>query len=294
MSPEILFWNRYTNRLEKEAVYGGFWVRLLYQLKPFFLLTHLFLASAWISKLYGFWQNRPASRRKIAPFVKSFQIDMKEFETREFQSFNDFFTRQFQPGARKFAPEGISAPAEARYLGFSNALSIPEIPIKGLLLHPREILGENKFTECFLSGPALIARLCPVDYHRFHYPVDGCTLAQYHLGTRLHSVNPVALRACPSILKINERIVSILNTKNLGLLAYVEVGALCVGKIVQSHPTNAPFKRGDEKGYFLFGASTVLLFGEKGRWDIAEDILKNTQKGLETFVRLGDTVAKSR
>lgn len=218
---------------------------------------------------------------------------MEEFENCSFRNFNEFFIRKFRPDARKFIEEGIPAPTEARYLGYQDASITPSMPVKGLLLAPKDILGENKFTAKFINGPVLIARLCPVDYHRFHYPVDGNTLSQYRLGNKLHSVNPIALKICPWVFTINERVVSILDTKRFGLLAYVEVGALCVGKIVQSHPIDKPFRRGEEKGYFLFGASTVIVFGEKGRWDISDDILKNTQNGLETFVRLGDTVAKS-
>ena len=105
----------------------------------------------------------------------------------------------------------------------------------------------------------------------------------------LHSVNPTALNKRPDILFTNERVVTILKTKNFGLLAYIEVGALCVGKIVQSH-RERNYQRGDEKGYFLFGASTVIVLGEQNKWLPDSDLLENSKSQRESLVRLGEKV----
>jgi phosphatidylserine decarboxylase len=134
-----------------------------------------------------------------------------------------------------------------------------------------------------------VARLCPVDYHRFHFPDDGRILDHYRIPGFYHSVNPLALKKKSDIFITNERHVTSLDTVNFGKLAYIEVGALCVGKIVQSF-TDKVFKRGEEKGYFLFGASTVVLVGQKGLWSPSQDVLENTEKGLETYIKLGDQV----
>ena len=90
---------------------------------------------------------------------------------------------------------------------------------------------------------------------------------------------------------VNERRASILETEKFGKLAYIEVGAAMVGKIIQSHDEATPHSKGDEKGYFLFGGSTVILLGEKGKWSPSEDILANTEVGLETYLHLGEEVA---
>lgn len=105
-------------------------------------------------------------------------------------------------------------------------------------------------------------------------------------------MNPVALQNKSGIFVKNERQVTILNTKHFGLLAYVEVGALCVGKIIQTFTHNTPFDRGDEKGYFLFGASTVIIFGEPGKWKPDQDLLAQTAQGRESFVKLGQGIAE--
>jgi phosphatidylserine decarboxylase len=104
-------------------------------------------------------------------------------------------------------------------------------------------------------------------------------------------VNPLALKYKNQIFINNERHVSLLQTENFGKIAYIEVGAIMVGKIVQTHRWNKPFMRGEEKGYFLFGGSTVIVLGEKGAWKPSADIVKNTNDGIETYLQLGQEVA---
>jgi phosphatidylserine decarboxylase len=140
----------------------------------------------------------------------------------------------------------------------------------------------------------LLARLCPVDYHRYHYPDGGKTQKHYSIHGQYHSVNPTALRFKEDIFISNERRVSILETKNFGKLAFIEVGAVMVGKIVQTHDETKAFRRGQEKGYFLFGGSTVIVLGEPGLWTPSKDLLENTKNGIETYIQLGDAVAISQ
>ena len=135
-----------------------------------------------------------------------------------------------------------------------------------------------------------IARLCPVDYHRFHFPDDGHYLDLYRIPGRLHSVNPMALKAKGDILITNERHVSILQLKHFGKMAFIEVGATCVGRIVQLSPNDREFKRGDEKGMFLFGGSTVIGIGQPGAWELAPNILEHTNNRIESYLRLGHCI----
>jgi phosphatidylserine decarboxylase len=202
--------------------------------------------------------------------------------------------RRFKPGARDFGsdPDVMPAFAEARYLAYEALCEDETFPVKGTDLSPRSILVRPEHVGPFRNGPVLVARLCPIDYHWFHYPADGRTLLRYRIPGRFHSVNPAALRRRSDIFAINERQVSVLETEHFGLLAYVEVGAMAVGKIVQTHPDERPFARGDTKGCFRFGASTVILFGEPGRWLPEADLLQQTAARRETLVRLGEPVAR--
>jgi phosphatidylserine decarboxylase len=182
--------------------------------------------------------------------------------------------------------------AEARYLAWPKINDQLHYPVKGNFLNFDLMLANPKWSKIFDQGPMMIARLCPVDYHRFHYPDDGNVIEHWRVQGDLHSVNPLALKYKNDIFCQNERVVSILKTQNFGHLAYIEVGATCVGKIIQSHAWEKSFKRGDEKGYFLFGGSTVILIGEKGKWLPSEDLLSNTQKEIETWVPIGTSVGE--
>lgn len=290
---EIRYWNREQGREEVERIYGEGALRWLYETAPGRWVGHRLLASRWVSRLSGLWWSSRWSRRRVPAFIRRFAIPEEEFERAEYRSFNDFFSRRFRPGLRPFreAPGELSAFAEGRYSLFDRVDAAGTYPVKGTDLTPERILGGAGVAERFHDGPLAIARLCPTDYHRFHFPDDGRVLSVQREAGRLHSVHPVALATRSEIFATNERRVSILESRHFGALAYVEVGAMNVGRIIQTHPSDHPFRRGDEKGYFLFGGSSVLLFGEPGRWRPDEDLLERTRRGQETLVRLGDRIA---
>ena len=289
---QIEFFNRYTDQKETEQVYGEFWVRWLYQSK-WGRLPGFILSLSWFSKAYGIMQNsKILGRIKVSRFIQDFSINMDEYETSH-SSFNSFFIRRFKEGRRSFITDSSTMPAfcEARYFAYKTLTGQERVPVKGEYLLPQALLRDD--WSDFDKGPMLLARLCPVDYHRFHFPDEGELVKHCRIPGQLHSVNPLALSARPRILCSNERQVSILQSRHFGKLAYVEIGAICVGKIVQTHGEKK-FFRGDEKGYFLFGGSTVMVFGEKGAWIPSQDLLDHTKDGLETFVKLGDRVASKR
>lgn len=197
-----------------------------------------------------------------------------------------------QPGVRRFpsSPGEMGALAEARYFGWTRLDAEQRFPVKGSSLNAGEILGNAQRARPFIGGPVLLVRLAPVDYHHVHYPDHGRTLDQDRLGHRLWTVNWHALLNKPDILFSNERNVNILETRHFGRLAFVEVGALSVGRIVQVHPLDAPFERGEEKSVFRFGGSAIVVFGEPGMWRPSDDLLAHTKEGVETLVRLGEPV----
>lgn len=294
MSRPIVYWNRSSGREEIEKVYGERPMEWLYGTAPGRAIEEGILSRKWVSRLYGLYNSSPFSAHKVEPFIREFGIPMHEFERGPFRSFNDFFIRKFIPGARpvESRPERMPAFAEARYLGWERIEPGQTFPVKGEWLSAGRLLRNAELSRAFEGGPLLIARLCPVDYHRFHFPDDGHETVRYALHGRYHSVNPKALQAMGEIFVRNERHVTLLETVNFGKLAYIEVGALCVGRIVQTHPVGKPFRRGAEKGYFLFGASTVILLGEPGRWAPSEDILRETARDREALVRLGDEIGR--
>jgi phosphatidylserine decarboxylase len=300
---EIQIFNRHENKMDIEKVYGDGMVKFAYG-NPIGRLLGPVIASKMFSQLYGKSQDSLKSAQKVAPFLKNFNIPIDQYQKGSFtenpietsyKSFNEFFIRKFQEGQRTFTEKNdeMGAFAEARYFGHESMTDDLTIPVKGSMLRAVDLIGAPELAKDFIGGPLMIARLCPVDYHRYHYPDNGKTLKAFSVPGDLHSVNPLALKYRQDIFIKNERRVSILETEHFGKLAYIEVGATCVGKIVQSFDESKSFKKGDEKGYFLFGGSTVVLCGEKGKWVPSEDMLKKTKAGIETYIQLGDVVAQT-
>ncbi len=285
--------------IQEEQVYGGQWIKLLYGTMLGRALSTL-IAAPPFSRFYGWLQDRPRSKRKVKPFIAQFDIQMGDFLPEEgrgpddpYSSFNAFFTRRVTESARPFAEgDAFPAPCDARYFAYASLTDDVTIPVKGSCFKASALLNHPEWNGVFDSGPGFIARLCPVDYHRFHFPDRGRVLASWRIPGVLHSVNPWALAFRDDIFMINERHVTILETERFGRLAYVEVGATCVGKIQQTHH-EASFERGDEKGMFLFGGSTVIVLGEPGKWVMDERLLKHTEAGVEAYIKMGQAIGRT-
>jgi phosphatidylserine decarboxylase len=245
------------------------------------------------AEIVGLLQSTRYSKREIKPFIRNHHIDMSQFEPRNYTSYDDFFVRKFRPGMRSFPkqPEQLGAFAEARYFGWEAFSPQQQFPVKGHSLNAEQLLGSAELARPFLDGPLLVARLAPMDYHHLHYPDAGHTLEHYKKGHRLWTVNWKAMENKSNLYIENERGIQILATENFGRLAFVEVGALTVGRIAQVHPFDQPFKRGDQKAVFHFGGSAVVVFGEPRAWCPTSDLLEHTHQGVETLVRLGEIVA---
>jgi phosphatidylserine decarboxylase len=282
-------WDRRAGRLTEEFMVDH---PSTYESTPRRSLTQWLESEPLYDWLLAAYQNSRRSAQQIAPFIKLHAIDMSEFKPVSYRSYAEFFDREFRPDARPFvtARDEMAAFAEARYFGWTSVTTDQQFPIKGSSLRADQILGSAARASPFAGGPVLLARLSPMDYHHVHYPDDGFTSETASLGRSLWTVQWHALQNQPDILYRNERQINILQTTGFGRLAFVEVGAMSVGRIVQVHPLNKAFQRGDEKSVFKFGGSAVIVFGEQGKWVPADDILKHTRENIETLVRLGDVI----
>lgn len=153
-----------------------------------------------------------------------------------------------------------------------------------------ELIGDEKLASAYKGGICLLLRLAPVDYHRFHFLDSGVCGESRRIKGAYYSVNPIALKTVTSVFCRNKREYSILHSENFGNVLYVEVGATSVGSIIQTHIPGIRINKGDEKGYFKFGGSTMLLFMEKGKAVVDEDILQKTEIGYETKVLAGEII----
>ena len=288
--------DRRDGSLQTETVLGDQLVRYVYGHAFGRALRRSLLTHRWFSQAYGLWQGSGRSRPAIGRVVRDLAISLDDFVVPPagFSSFNDFFIRKLRPGARPVDgdPHRLVAPADGRLYVFPRLQGDTLLPVKGRHISLTRLLGSADEAARFASGTALIVRLCPSDYHRFHFPSSGVAHAAQTLPGPLESVNPYALARGRAIIDHNQRDVTYVDTDAFGRLAYVEVGALCVGRIVQTFRPG-PVTAGQEKGYFCFGGSTVVLVFEPNRLTIDDDLCQTTARSLETLVRMGEGIGNS-
>jgi phosphatidylserine decarboxylase len=290
--------DRRTGKTFIEKTFGEQMIELSYLNPIGRLVTGNALVQKVISAATGAWMQSAFSKPRIENFVKSFDIDMEEFVEPDggFTSFNDFFVRKLRAGARSFPSDAqsLGSPAEGRVSLYSLETDLVPLYFKGQRLSLAEVLGcDPAVVKKFVGGWAYVIRLCPTDYHRFHFADSGRVSAPKRIGGLLHSVNPLSLKLNPRAFVENERQLTLQESPNFGTLGYLEVGALCVGRIQQSFEPGTHVARGSEKGYFEFGGSTLILF-TGSQVEPAEDLKKNSADGLETLVRLGESLALAR
>ena len=286
---EITYVHRESGELRVERVYGERELRILYETWWGGALLHAFIKREWFSRLSGLLKRSPISRRQIPAFIRRYEIDdtEAEFPAATYASLDAFFTRKLKSELRPIDrnPNHVVAPAEGRVLAFAE-LPGSRLDVKGCTVDIEELVGG---LDGFKPGAAFVIRLAPCDYHRFHFPVDCQASRAIRVGHTLHSVHPIALRArAPSFR--NKRMVSVLTGTGFGRMLQIEVGALTVGSVIQTCE-HGPAKKGQEKGYFRFGGSTVILLTEPGRVVPDEDLLDATANGQETLVKVGTRIA---
>lgn len=295
VTPEIRYLDRATGALVTERVFGGGALPFLYGTRRGRVLLELVLKRPGFSTLYGWLQRAPGSRGKIRAFVDTLGIDANEAERalESYLTLDEFFTRRLRPGARPIdpTPGTLVSPADGRTLVYPR-LEETTLAVKGSRVTIATLLGDAALASRFEGGSAVVVRLAPADYHRFHFPESGTAWAARKIPGSLHSVHAIALAAgAPSFE--NKREVTLLETAAFGDLALVEVGALCVGTILQTYRPGA-VARGDEKGLFRFGGSTVVLLAQRGRLELDRDLVDASARGLETLVRMGSRIAETK
>jgi len=289
----IQYYDREIGLLKTEKVAGEKWLVWLYN-NPVGEATLWALAKRKVvSSVYGNRMDRPSSTKKIQPFVEEFDIDLSIAQKQEFNSFNDFFTRKLRNDARPVDTISTMAvsPADGKILAYAN-ISNSDFIIKGYRFDIFSFLNNAALAQSFLDGTLVIIRLAPPDYHRFHFPIGGSVSPITRIDGDYYSVNPLALRNMIEIFCLNKREFTIISNPLFGDVVMAEVGATMVGSIVQSYKEKF-VKKGEEKGYFKFGGSTVVLLFEKNKIRIDEDLLINTLKGYETEIKEGERIGAS-
>jgi len=289
----IQYYDRESGLLKTEKVAAEKYLVWLYN-NPLGEATLWALAKRkFVSTVYGTMMDRPSSTKKIQAFVEEFDIDMRSVQKQEFTSFNDFFTRKLKSDARPLDTNATVAvsPADGKLLAYAD-ISSSDFIIKGTRFDVLSFLNNADLAQNYLDGTLVVVRLAPPDYHRFHFPLGGSVSPITSIDGDYYSVNPLALREMAEIFCLNKREYTIVANPLFGNVVMAEVGATMVGSIVQTYTGNS-VNKGEEKGYFKFGGSTVVLLFEKNKIRIDDDLLINTLKGFETAIKQGEGIGVS-
>jgi phosphatidylserine decarboxylase len=298
---DIIYFDRITKSQEREKVYGHSFLNLLYGKGKLarcfsFLLRPLFARIPFLSYLYGWIQKSRLSRYKVKPFIQTFGVDPSEFlePVEKFSSFNDFFIRHLNLKTRPMAGGRDVAvmPADARYLVFPNIDQADGFWVKGKKFSLASLLQSEELAQLYSSGAMVIARLCPTDYHRFHFPCACVPDKAQLINGPLYSVNPIALKRNIAYLSENKRMVTLLKTEDFGDVLYVEIGATYVGSIHQTYTPGTACDKGDEKGYFSFGGSCLILLFEPGKILLDQDLIDCSSQKMEVKGLLGQSLGR--
>lgn len=292
----IQVYNRKTNKYDTENVAGDKYIKWAYESPIGKSFVELFIKRKLFSKLYGNFCDSKLSVKKINSFIKNFNIDTDIFtnDPSDFKSFNDFFIRKLTPESRPINKDKniLISPGDGRLLAYTNIDINSLIQVKGITYSLSELLEDNPIANEYAGGTCLVLRLCPVDYHRLHFIDDGIPEKSNIVNGNYYSVNPTALERIPKLYCQNKREWSILHSENFGDVILMEVGATCVGSIVQTYEPNKKVSKGDEKSYFKFGGSTTILFFKENTVTIDDDILIQSSFGFETKVIMGEKIGE--
>lgn len=277
-------YNRKTKEYEKNIQSSATILNFLYNTVPGRILLKI-LINPFISKIVGFYHDIPLSKLKIKNFIKNNNINMEEYENQEYKSFNDFFTRKRKNKIKKLKEGEFASPADSKLLVYKITKDL-KVTIKNSTYTLNELVANKIDLKDYKSGECLIFRLAVDDFHRYVFPDSGVVKETYNIKGKLHTVSSIS-KEYP-IYKENHRIITKLNTKNFDDIIFIEVGALCVGKII-NHDIKE-FNICAEKGYFKMGGSTIVILIKDKKLILDKDIIDNATKEIEVKLKCGEKI----
>lgn len=251
------------------------------------------LIQPWFTKLSGTIMNSKVSNIITKKLIKKYNINQDEYEKQKFTSYNDFFIRKKKEKYLNIDKNKnhLISPADSK-LTVYDIKENSMFKIKDSYYSINELLNGDPISEQYKNGKILIFRLEPTDYHRYCYIDDGTKNENKYIKGIFHTVKNIALKKY-NIYKKNAREYTTLDTKNFGKVIQIEVGALIVGRI-KNHHEEYQYKKGEEKGYFEFNGSTIVLIFKKNKIEIDPDIKENSKKHIETIVKYGEKIGTKK
>ncbi|MEW5900185.1 MAG: phosphatidylserine decarboxylase [Acidobacteriota bacterium] len=294
--PELIYYDRREDRPKKELVYAGRFLDWSYNSSAGRWATDTLFNRRWFSSLYGWLQRQAWSRRKIKPFIRKFHIDVDELTKpiEEYSSFSEFFIREINLAKRPKPtwPDVCAAPAEGRALAYPVVEPEMTFRIKRNLFNLQHFIGSPRLADQFAQASMVIIRLSLADYHHFHFPDSGIPAQSLEISGKYHAGGSYSRRRFVPFYTENYRMITPFLSDHFGMMLLAEVGALTIGSIQQRFRPGQRVSSGDRKGFFELGGSTVVILFQKGRIELDHDLRINTIKGIETFIRLGDSIGR--
>ncbi len=290
--------DRRTGRPKQEPIYAPQFLDWCHNTRAGRALTDMVFSLGPISRLYG-WVNRQSwSRRKIEGFCETMGVDLDELcrPLDDFRSFNDLITREINLSKRPIDadPRVCCAPVDGRFLVYPRVTADKVFLIKRLEFDLRTFLRDDRLVAEYDGGAMAVGRLYLADYHHFHFPAAGVARTNRLIPGRYYAVSPYSWRWLVPVFAENRRMITVLETGQFGPIAMVEVGAFTVGSIRQCFTIGRSVAKGEHKGYFELGASLVVLLFKPGAIVFDTDLQQNTAAGLETYLRMGESVGCSQ
>ena len=242
-----------------------------------------------VTRAIELYMNTKLSTLKIDGFIKKNHININDYEKKYFKSYNEFFIRKIRKGRRpiNMDRDALISPSDGKVTVYPISENLV-VNIKNIDYSVKSLLLDRELAEEFYGGWLYVIRLTVDNYHRYCYPDGGYQYENYYIPGFFHTVNPIALENT-SVFAQNARAYTMMDTDNFGRIVQMEVGAMGVGRIV-NHYEDTFVSRGQEKGYFEFGGSTICLFVRGDEVKPDADIVKNTLEGYETLVKMGEKI----
>lgn len=261
------------------------------------ILTRFILSRRIISRLMGWMARRKLSRRFIPIFIKKTGLDKSDIIAglKNYSCFNDFFIRESESESRfSFNKTGsLIAPADGKLLVYRDINPDNTFLIKRNFFNLRGFLCNDNLIDIFSGGIMIIIRLALSDYHNFHFADSGMPFAPKLIKGRYYAGGSYDLCNSTAFYTENKRMITMMKSDHFGLMAQIEIGAFTVGSIRQVFTPFSSVERGDKKGYFELGGSTIVLLLGPNVIKVDDDLIDNSLCGLETKVQAGDKVGTS-
>jgi phosphatidylserine decarboxylase len=288
--------DRRDGQLKRDPIYAAAFMDWCYNARAGKTLTRSILNRWFASALYGWYYKQPWTRSKIAPFAAAMQVNLDELDgdLAQFRSFNEFICRRIDLSKRAIDPDPRTfiSPVDGRLLAYREVAADRTFQIKSGEFDLRRLLADEDLSRRYQGGSVVILRLYLADYHHFHFPDSGVPGEPRIVPGRYFAVSPYSRQWAVPFYGENRRTITLFDSDVFGRVALIEIGAFTVGSIQQTFVPHVRVSKGDPKGYFELGASVVVLVLQRGAIQLDEDLCRNTEAGLETFVRLGERIGR--